>query len=134
VHTSVLPEALQGAVYFVSYGGTKFPEAVIVLQGDGVTVDLHAETFISKAGVTSATLRSIPGVPFESVEVKLPAGPYSEFAATGNLCTNNPKMSTAFTAQNGLAIHQTTPLTVTGCAKHKTKATHKRKTRHSKKR
>jgi hypothetical protein len=122
VHTQVLPQALTGVVYFVSYGGAKFPEAVIVLQGDNVTVDLHAETFISKTGVTSATLRNIPGVPFEDVEVVLPSGPNSEFAANGNLCAKNPKMSTAFTAQNALAIHQTTTLQVTNCPKHKSAA------------
>jgi hypothetical protein len=130
VHTQVLPEPLTGVVYFVSYGGAKFPEAVIVLQGDNVTVDLHAETFISKTGVTSATLRDIPGVPFENVEVTLPSGPNSEFAAIGNLCANNPKMKTAFTAQNALSIHQTTSLNVTGCAKHKRgKAKHRKRAR-----
>jgi hypothetical protein len=120
VHTPILPGVLTGVVYFVSYGGAQFPEAVIVLQGDNVTVDLHAETFISKTDVTSATLRSIPGVPFENVEVNLPAGPFSEFAAVGDLCASGPKMNTAFTAQNGLTLHQTTKLAVTNCPKHKT--------------
>ncbi|HEX4116181.1 MAG TPA: hypothetical protein VHY18_09945 [Solirubrobacteraceae bacterium] len=133
VHTSVLPGVLNGVVYFVSYGGLKFPEAVIVLQGDNVTVDLHAETFISeKTGVTSATLRSIPGVPFESVEVNLPAGPNSEFAANGNLCTAKLVMPNAFTAQNGLSIHQNTPVTTTNCPKHKTTKKVKKKPKHKK--
>jgi hypothetical protein len=58
-----------------------------VLQGDGVTVDLHSETFIAeKTGITSATLPAIPGVPFEEASVTLPAGPYSEFTGIGNLC------------------------------------------------
>lgn len=131
VHTPVLPGALQGVVYFVSYGDLKFPEAVIVLQGDNVTVDLHAETFINeKTGVTSATLRSIPGVPFESVEVNLPAGPYSEFASTSNPCTTKLKMPFAFTAQNGLSIHQTNTLAVTGCPRHKTKKKAHKTSRH----
>lgn len=122
VRTPVLTSDLHGVVYFVSYGDLKFPEAVIVLQGDGVTVDLHAETFISeKTGVTSATLRSIPGVPFNSVEVSLPSGPYSEFTATRNPCAQKLTMPFAFTAQNGLAIHQSTRLAVTGCPKAKGK-------------
>ena len=120
VSTPVLPDLLHGVVYFVSYGGAKFPEAVIVLEGDGVTVDLHAETFISKTGVTSATLRNIPGVPFNTVEVDLPSGPDSEFAANGVPCMEKLKMPVAFTAQNGLAVHQNTPVSVTGCPKHKT--------------
>jgi hypothetical protein len=86
VHTQELPVPLEGPVYFVSHGGAKFPEVVMVLQGDNVTVDLHGETFISKTGVTSATFNAVPDAPFESVEVNIPTGPYSEFAANGNVC------------------------------------------------
>ncbi len=90
VHTQLLPVPLEGPVYFVSNGNAKFPEAVLVLQGDGVTVDLHSETFINeKTGVTSATLPAIPGVPFEEASVTLPAGPYSEFTANANLCATS---------------------------------------------
>ncbi len=90
VRTQLLPVPLEGPVYFVSNGNAKFPEAVIVLQGDGVTVDLHSETFINeKTGVTSATLPAIPGVPFEEASVTLPSGPYSEFTANANLCTTS---------------------------------------------
>jgi hypothetical protein len=125
VHTQVLPVPLAGPVYFVSYGGAKFPEAVIVLQGDGVLVDLHGETFISKAGITSATFRNTPDVPFENIEVTVPSGPFSEFAANlppkahGSLCGQKLVMPTLFKAQNGLEIHQNTNIAITGCAKAK---------------
>jgi hypothetical protein len=90
VRTQLLPVPLEGPVYFVSNGNAKFPEAVLVLQGDGVTVDLHSETFINeKTGVTSATLPAIPGVPFEEATVTLPAGQYSEFTTNANLCTTS---------------------------------------------
>ncbi len=126
--TPVLPVELTGPAYFVSYGGAKFPELVIVLQGYGVTVFLHGETFISKAGITSSTFRQVPDVPITSFELKLPEGPYSALAANGNLCTTKLKMPTAFTGQNGATIKQTTPISVTGCtAKHKTKKTKKHK-------
>ena len=36
--TPIIPEELHGPAYFVSYGGAKFPELVIVLSGYGVTV------------------------------------------------------------------------------------------------
>jgi hypothetical protein len=123
--TPVLPVTLTGPAYFVSYGGAKFPELVVVLQGYGVTVFLHGETFISKAGITSSTFRQVPDVPITSFELKLPEGSNSALAANGNLCKTALKMPTAFTGQNGAVIHQSTPISVTGCAKHK--ATKKKK-------
>jgi hypothetical protein len=123
--TPVLPVTLTGPAYFVSYGGAKFPELVIALQGYGVTVYLHGETFINKAGITSSTFRKVPDVPITSFELKLPEGPYSALAANGNLCTTKLEMPTVFTGQNGAVIKQNTPIAVTGCAKHKTKKKHK---------
>jgi hypothetical protein len=119
--TPVLPVTLSGPAYFVSYGGAKFPELVFALQGYGVTIYVHGETFISKAGITSSTFRQIPDVPIYSFELKLPQGPFSALAANGNLCKTKLKMPTTFTAQDGAVVHQTTPISVTGCAKHKAK-------------
>jgi hypothetical protein len=117
--TPVIPVALTGPAYFVSYGGAKFPELVIVLSGYGVTVDLHGETFISKAGITSSTFRQVPDVPIGTFELTLPQGPGSALAASANLCAAKLVMPTVFTAQNGALIRQSTPISVTGCAKHK---------------
>ncbi|HTC60921.1 MAG TPA: hypothetical protein VK691_12505 [Solirubrobacteraceae bacterium] len=126
--TPILPVPLSGPAYFVSHGGAKFPELVIVLQGDGVTLDLHGETFISKAGITSSTFRTIPDDPIGSFQLTLPEGPYSALAANGNLCKTKLKMPTAFTAQNGAVIHQSTAIAATGCPKAKnTKKTKKAK-------
>jgi hypothetical protein len=127
--TPLIPVPLTGPAYFVSYGGAKFPELVIVLQGYGVTLDVHGETFISKAGITSSTFHTIPDAPVGSFELNLPEGKYSALAANGNLCKSKLAMPTAFTAQNGLEIHESTKISVTGCAKHKAvkKATGKKK-------
>jgi hypothetical protein len=119
--TPIIPVGLSGPAYFVSHGGAKFPELVIVLSGYGVTVQLHGETFISPAGITSSTFRTIPDVPIGGFELKLPQGKGSALAANGNLCTATLTMPTTFTAQNGLVIHQSTPITPTGCARHKKK-------------
>jgi uncharacterized repeat protein (TIGR01451 family) len=113
--TPVLPVPLTGPAFFVSYGGAKFPELVIALQGYGVTIYLHGETFISKAGITSSTFRQVPDVPIDSFEIRLPEGPYSALAANGNLCKSTLEMPTAFVAQNGAEIHDSTPIGVTGC-------------------
>jgi hypothetical protein len=128
--TPVIPVPLTGPAYFVSYGGAKFPELVIVLQGNGITLDLHGETFINKAGITSSTFHTVPDAPVGSFELTLPQGRFSALAANGNLCKTKLKMPTAFTAQNGMAIKQSTPITTTGCAKEKA---HQAKPRHRKK-
>ncbi len=127
-HTPVLPVELYGPVYFVSHGGEAFPDLVVVLQGYGVTVDLVGTTFISKAGITSTTFKQVPDVPIGDFDLKLPQGPNSALAANGNLCTTKLTMPTTFTAQNGATLTQNTPVTPTGCTKHKTR---KVKARHN---
>jgi hypothetical protein len=114
--TPILAGGLAGSAYFVSHGGAKFPELIVVLKGEnGVTVDLHGETFISSQGVTSSTFATVPDVPVGSFELKLPAGRYSALAANGNPCASNLTMPTEFVAQNGARINQITPIVVTGC-------------------
>ncbi|MGA2455915.1 MAG: hypothetical protein ABSG93_20625 [Solirubrobacteraceae bacterium] len=139
VHTQVLPVPLEGPLYFVSFGSAKFPDAVLVLKGYGVTIEQRGETLIDKkTGVTSATFRSIPDVPFETLEVTVPTGHFSEFGVNlptkdnDNFCGQKLTMPTLFKAANGLEIHQDTPIQITGCTKkpgkHKTKkhTTHKK--------
>jgi hypothetical protein len=117
VLTPVLPTPLTGPAYFVSHGGEAFPSLIVVLQGYGVTIHLVGTTFISKAGITSSTFKQIPDVPIASFELTLPQGKFSALAANGNLCVGKLAMPTEFVAQNGAAIHRSTPITVTGCPK-----------------
>jgi uncharacterized repeat protein (TIGR01451 family) len=126
--TPIIPVALEGPAYFVSHGGEAFPSLIVVLQGAapyGVTVDLVGTTFISKAGITSSTFKSVPDVPVGTFELTLPQGKYSALAANlpaktkGNFCGQKLAMPTAFVPQNGGAeIHETTKITVSGCPKH----------------
>jgi len=118
--TPVLPVHLEGPAYFVSHGGAKFPELIVALTGEGVTVYLHGETFISPAGITSSTFRTIPDVPIGVFELHLPQGPDSALAANGNLCTTKLTMPTTFVGANGISLKQSTPITTTGCPKKKT--------------
>ena len=105
---------LEGPVYFVSYGGAKFPDAVVVLEGYGITSNCTAKR--SSARPASRAPRSqLPDVPFESIEVTVPTGPFSEFganlpaSANGSFCGQKLVMPTLFKAQNGLEIDQNTP-------------------------
>jgi hypothetical protein len=117
VHTPLVPVPLEGPAIFVSHGGEAFPSLTMVLQGYGVTIDLVGTTFISKSGITSTTFKTVPDQPFSSFQLTLPEGKFSALAANGNLCTSKLSMPTEFVSQNGASLKQTTPVSVTGCAK-----------------
>jgi hypothetical protein len=129
--TPLVPVPLEGPAYFVSNGGEAFPNLIVVLQGYGVTIDLVGDTFISKAGITSSTFKTVPDAPVGSFELTLPEGPTSALATDGNLCTSKLVMPTSFVAQNGAETHQSTKIAVAGCAKHKQASKHaKHKPKH----
>jgi hypothetical protein len=123
VHTPELPVPLTGPAIFVSHGGEAFPTLTMVLQGDGVTIDLVGSTFIDKAGITSTTFKTVPDAPFSTFELTLPQGPSSALAtnvpakANYSLCGQKLTMPTEFVGQNGAVIRESTPVGVTGCAK-----------------
>jgi hypothetical protein len=127
--TPILPVPLAGPAYFVSYGGAKFPELVIVLQGYGITIDLHGETSINeRTSVTTSTFKTAPDQPIDSFEIALPEGRHSALAASGNLCYKTTSvhkhkvkqrvklvMPTMIVAQDGSVIDQNTKIAVHGC-------------------
>jgi hypothetical protein len=140
VDTPILPGkgggVLTGPAYFVSHGRETFPSVELVLQGDGVTIDLGATTFINKKDITSVTFKTLPDVPVSSFELTLPEGKYSALGTTKNLCklAGKLKMPTALTGQNGAEIHGSTKVGVTGCPKaHKAKKKSKKRVKRTKK-
>jgi uncharacterized repeat protein (TIGR01451 family) len=130
VLTPILANPLTGPAYFVSHGGAKYPELIMVLSGEnGIQVDVHGETFISKQGITSATFSTVPDVPFSLFELTFPEREYPALTANGNLCKGSLIMPTEMVGQNGMVLDQSTKISVTGCPKAK-KDSHKKKHRH----
>jgi hypothetical protein len=132
--TPVLNVPLTGPAYLVSHGGEAFPDLVVILQGQGVTVYLTGAINI-RGAITSSTFGSVPDVPISSFELKLPEGPHSALTsnlpakAKGNLCASSLVMPTTIVGQNGAQIKQSTKITITGCPKrHKAKAPKKKST------
>jgi hypothetical protein len=118
----------------VSHGGAAFPDLVVILQGEGITLRLTGLTDI-KNGVTSSTFNTVPDAPIGSFELKLPTGPHSALAATlpakakGSLCGTSLLAPTAITGQNGAQVKQTTKIAVSGCPKTKKHSTKKAKSK-----
>jgi hypothetical protein len=116
----ILPVELKGPAYLVSHGNEKFPNLVIVLQGDGVRVNLVGDTDI-KHGITTTTFKSVPDDPVSSFEVFLPQGKYSILGTylpvkdNYDLCGHKLVMPTEIVGQNGAVIRQNTAIAVTGC-------------------
>jgi hypothetical protein len=124
VVTPLLPGTLSGPAYLVSHGTAAFPALVLVLQGDGVEIDLEGQTNIAK-GITSIAFRSLPDAPIGTLDLVLPTGPHSAFAtnlpvrAKRGLCAQKLKMPTAIVGQNGAQLKQTTRIAVSGCPQRK---------------
>jgi uncharacterized repeat protein (TIGR01451 family) len=131
-HTPVLAGPVSGPAYLVSHGGAAFPDLVLILQGEGVKLELIGSINIKKS-ITSSTFASVPDAPISSFELTLPEGPHSGLAAVlpakakGNLCATSLTMPTTITGQNGAVIKQNTKIAVTGCAKAKKKAKKRKK-------
>ena len=98
----------------------------MVLQGDGVRIDVHGQTLIdNRTHTTSARFTNLPDVPLESIEVSLPQGRFSEFAANlprrarGSFCGQRLMMPTSLKGQNGRELRVKTKIQVTGCPRKK---------------
>ena len=121
VHTPVLKGPLTGPIYLVSHGNAAWPDAELVLQGEGITIILDGQTAIKK-GVTTSSFLSVPDAPFETVEATLPEGPHS--ALTTNvplkdhysLCGQHLTIPTSLAGQNGSAVNDEVKVAVQGCA------------------
>jgi hypothetical protein len=143
--TPILPGLLAGPVYLVSHGPTAFPSPVVVLEGDGVVLELPGSSTVGRAS-TSVTFKTVPDIPVQSIEIYLPQGPHSLLSANANLCalaktvavtrtiarrmhgrTVHRRVTTrkrlpptlpmpaSLIAQNGLVLHRAAHIDVRGC-------------------
>ena len=130
--TPVLNVPLTGPAILVSHGGAAFPDLVLILQGQGVTIELTGNTLIKK-GVTYSKFDTVPDAPVSTFELRLPEGPHSILGtnistkANGSMCAQALTMPTTIIAQSGAQMTQRTKIAVSGCPKPKKPAKKKKK-------
>jgi hypothetical protein len=118
VQTPILAATMSGSAILVSHGAA-FPDLVLVLQSQGVRIDLTGALYVDQHNITSATFRSIPDVPIARLDLILPEGSRSIFAASASLCKSPLHMSTAINAQDNARVKHTVTVAVSGCKKPK---------------
>jgi uncharacterized repeat protein (TIGR01451 family) len=133
VQTPVLAVPLAGPAYLVSHGGAAFPDIVLVLQSQGVRIDLTGALYVDAHNITSTTFRTIPDVPIRRLDLVLPEGRGSVLAASAGLCTKRPLViSYVINAQDNARVKHTVKVPVEGCKKssrhkHKHHSTHRKR-------
>jgi hypothetical protein len=122
---------LSGPVYLVSHGGRALPSIVVILQRNGLHLELSGSIVISRNNVPSVRFTSLPDLPISSLELDLPAGPASVLTARGSLrssrghlCSERPVIAGSFTAQSGAHAVLKVAVAVSGCP-------HPRRNRHA---
>ncbi len=124
VVTPVFGNPLTGPAYLVGHGGAAFPDLEIVLEGEGVELELDGQTSI-KHGVTSSTFKALPDAPISTFDLVLQNGQHSLLATNlpaktkGELCSQTLRMPVAITGQNGAVVKQSTKIAVFACPKRK---------------
>lgn len=120
-HTSLLAVPLAGPAYLVSDGRTASPKLVLLLQGQGVALELEGALIVAGKRTSAIAFRSLPDAPISDLEVHLPQGPDSALGAngltkaSGRLCAKKLVMRTSATGQNGLVVRRASRVRIGGC-------------------
>jgi hypothetical protein len=127
VSTPVLNSLLTGPIYLVSHGRAAFPDLRMVLQGEGISLDLNGTLQLSDNGTIKSAFGSVPDVPINSFTLSLPEGPHSALASNGSLCAQSLSAPYTISGQNGAQVTHTAKVAVAGCQRRHTASRHANK-------
>lgn len=125
-HTPLLDVAVEGPVYFVK--GTRttesgrtvatLPKLYVPLAGQGVAVDLHADSSVSgpigKQKLVT-TFRDLPDVALTDFELRIDGGANGVLKATADVCGANTDTKVTYTGHNGRVSKRSILAGVEGC-------------------
>lgn len=124
--TPILDAPLAGPVYFVegrrrtATGATRktLPKLLVLLRGQGVEIDLLADSSVDDEDRLVTTFSSIPDAPITAFRLQIKGGKRGILAATGTagkICDFEQHADAAFTGQNGAVAERAWQIT-TQCA------------------
>jgi hypothetical protein len=120
--TGVLGSPLSGPIYLLSNGTKTRPAIAMVMQGEGVVLELTGELRISH-GRVSFTIRNVPDAPISTLTVALPGGPGSVLGdntlggVQGNLCGRKMVLEASIAGQNRASVARSPRIAISGCHK-----------------
>ncbi len=124
--TPLLDVPVEGPVYFVK--GTRIgangrviatlPKLYVRLSGQGVTIDLHADSSVS--GPTGkqklvTTFKELPDVALDQFSLRINGGPNGVLKATADVCGASTSTQVRYTGHNGRVTTRTITAGVEGC-------------------
>lgn len=121
--TPALHERVTGPIYFVR--GTRvtdkgvvvktLPKLWVPLSGQGVTVDLWADSYVDGKKRLESTFTNIPDVPVRDFEMELDGGKHGILQATQNVCAASKTTTIEYTGHNGGVTLQRVAFTAPDC-------------------
>lgn len=131
--TPALHERVTGPIYFVR--GVRFsdtgreiatlPKLWVPLSGQGVTVDLWADSYVEKKRLVS-TFTNVPDVPVRDFEMAIDGGTNGILKATVNVCGASKTTTIEYTGHNGGVTQQRVAFTAPDCKPQIVEATNSR--------
>jgi hypothetical protein len=122
VRTQLVSSVLSGPVYLLARGRDALPSPTVVLQGQGIALQLSGSTQLGRGGSSAVSFGSLPDIPLRSFELYLPPGRHSLLVAAANLCaaasgepTPSLPLASELAAQNGIVLHRRAAIAVLGC-------------------
>jgi hypothetical protein len=121
--TRALHEPVSGPIYFVE--GTRktasgkvvktLPKLLLKLRGDGVSLDLRADTSVDSTGRLITTFPRIPDVPIQDFRLEIDGGRNGILTTTADPCTADRVAKARFDGQNGARTERSFATTAPEC-------------------
>jgi hypothetical protein len=115
VSSPAVPTSLSGSIYLVAHSGGTLPSLAMVLEGDGLEVELEGALSLSRKGAPIVTFKRLPDVPISSLAVTLPRGPRSILGAIANPCDKRLYLGYSLADHAGIEAKGRARIAVPGC-------------------